>query len=108
MNRTHIPGGLDMISPTLINSRHQPYPVLACKSRMLIVSDSAERLARLRASLAVGEVEITGVSSPGEVCSACRGGYDLVVIDVNSERIGGVLKTLRQCAECAEIPVLDR
>lgn len=95
-----------MVSPTLINSRHQPYPVLACKSRLLIVSDSVERLTGLRAPLAVGDVEITGVSSPEVMCSACRGGYDLVVVDVSSESISGVLKVLRGCEGCAKIPVL--
>ncbi len=95
-----------MVSSTLINNRHQPYPVLACKSRMLIVSDSAERLTRLRVSLFVGEVEIAGASSPGEMCSACRGGYDLVVVDLSPESISGVLKVLRGCEGCAKIPVL--
>jgi PleD family two-component response regulator len=95
-----------MGSPTLINSRHQTYPVLACQSRLLIVSDSAERLTRLRASLAVGEVEIAGVSSPEVMCSACRGGYDLIVVDVSHESISGVLNVLRGCKGCAKIPVL--
>jgi hypothetical protein len=106
MNRTHIPAGLRMVSSTLINSRRQPYPVLSCKSRLLIVSDSAELLARLRASLAVGDVEIMGVSFPEEMCSACCGGYDLVVVNVSSELISGVLEVHRGCEGCAKIPVL--
>ncbi len=76
-----------MVSSTLINNRHQPYPVLACKSRMLIVSDSAERLTRLRVSLFVGEVEIAGASSPGEMCSACRGAPGRIASAISSHAV---------------------
>lgn len=73
---------------------------------LLIITDSSERLSKLRASLNIGEVEITSVISPEEMCSGCRGWQDLAVVDVSPTHLGGVLKALRRCAGCTKIPVL--
>lgn len=95
-----------MVAPALVKDRRQPSPVQAGKPCLLIISDSPERMARLRSSLAVGEVEISSVSSTEEMCFGCRRGYDMVVVDVRSESISGVLKVLRECQGCTKIPIL--
>ena len=76
------------------------------KHCLLIVTDSAERLIRLRAALMADDIEITCATSPEEMCRGCCGQQDLVVIDVGPEHLGEILKTLRNCAGCAEVPVL--
>lgn len=87
-------------------SRPQLYLPAAGKPRLLIVSDSSERLTELRASLGVAEIEITGATSAEELSRACRCGHDLAAIDVGPAHLAGVLKALRASAGHAEIPLL--
>lgn len=95
-----------MLFPSPMSDKCLPTPTPANKPHLLIVSDSSERLTRLRALLALGEVEITSATSPEELNCACRSRQDLVVVDASPARLGGVLKALRKCAGCAEVPVL--
>jgi CheY-like chemotaxis protein len=76
------------------------------KPRFLIVCDSADRLKRLRSLLDTGEAEITCVSSLQELDRACRSGHDLAIVDVQQANIRGVLKTIRESAGYAGIPLL--
>jgi len=95
-----------MISPSHVSSSRQPHPTPASKPRLLIISDSSERLTNLRASLSTGEIEITSATSPAELRRACRSKHDLAVVDVGPTHLGKVLEDLRSSKEGAEIPVL--
>ena len=90
----------------LSNGQSQSHPTPSAQVRLLIVSDLSARLARLNSLLATGEVEVTAATSIEEMCCGCRGGHDLVVVDVSPEIVSGVLKVLRGCAGCTKIPVL--
>lgn len=94
------------MNTALSNGQYQYHPIPSGRPRLLIITDSSERLSKLRASLNMGEVEITSATSPEEMCSACCGWQDLAVVDVSPAHLGGVLKVLRQCAGCTKIPVL--
>ncbi len=76
------------------------------KMQLLVISDCSERGSRLCATLNVGEIEITGVSSPNRLGRSLHREYDLAVVDVGPGQIVGILKALRSNPEYAEIPVL--
>lgn len=94
------------MNTALSNGQSQYHLIPSGRPRLLIITDSPERLSKLRASLNIGEVEITSAISPEEMCSACRGWQDLAVVDVSPTHLGGVLQALRRCAGCTKIPVL--
>jgi hypothetical protein len=73
---------------------------------LLIVSGAPDCLKRTLAALDMLEVEITWTASPEEAASACRCGYDLVIVDVEPQHVANVLKTVRESAELADHPVL--
>jgi hypothetical protein len=83
-------------------SRRQPMG----KPRFFIVCDSAVRLKRLRSLLDTGEAEITCISSLQELDRACRSEHDLAIVDVQQANIRRVLKTIRESAGHAWIPLL--
>lgn len=95
-----------MTSSNLTGNKKPPLPAPPGRLRMLIITDSDERLIKLRAALNTGEVEIACAASPEEMCSGCSGGHDLVVVDVCPASLYGLLKTLRDCPGCTKIPVL--
>jgi len=95
-----------MLSLAAPISKPQLYLPAASKPRLLIVSDSSERLTELRASLDAAEMEITGATSAEELSCACRRRYDLAAIDVDPAHLAGVLQALRTSAGHAEIPLL--
>ena len=76
------------------------------KIRLLIVSDSSDRLARLRAFLAASGTEITSAVSPEEFGRACRREHDVAVVDVSPRYLPGVLKELRLSEGHAQASVL--
>src|ERR1051326_6378181 len=92
--------------PTEISGFNPIAPIAAAKPRLLIVSDSVDRLAALRALLQQSEIEILDATSFEEVRQASLGKYDLAVIDVSPAHLVGVLKTLRSSAGHSEVPVL--
>jgi len=75
------------------------------KTRLLLVSDSAEQLCRLRASLNCADVEVRGVSSLEELQSECASQHSLAAIDVNPTQLPAVLDTIRASRDHSEIPV---
>lgn len=95
-----------MISTAPAVSKHQPYPAPHNRPRLLIFSDCPDRLTKLKALLAAGEIEITSATSSEELRQACRGGHDLAVIDVGPAALVAVLNALRDSEGYAEIPVL--
>lgn len=83
-----------------------PLSASSGKHHLLIISDSAESLARLKDVLMADDTEIACATAPEDMCRGCCGRQDLVVIDVGPERLGEILKTLRSCTGCANVPVL--
>jgi hypothetical protein len=75
------------------------------KARLLLVSDSAEQLCRLRASLNCYDMEVRGVSSLEELQSECARPHTLAAIDVNPAQLPEVLDTIRASHAHSEIPV---
>jgi CheY-like chemotaxis protein len=78
----------------------------ASGSKLLIVTDSVERAASLRALLDTGRVEVTCITSPADLGLACRCGHDLAVVDVSAAEIVEVLRSLRSSAGCENISIL--
>ncbi len=95
-----------MISTAPAASKHPPYATPHSRPRLLIFSDCSDRLIKLNALLAAGEIEITSATSLEELHHACRGGHDLAVIDVGPASLVTVLDALRDSEGYAEIPVL--
>jgi DNA-binding response OmpR family regulator len=99
-----------MITSVPARSEHRvPQPQTSKKnagSKLLIVTDSVERAASLRASLDTDRVEVTCITSPADLSLACRCGHDLAVVDVGASEIVEVLKGLRSSAGCETISVL--
>lgn len=73
--------------------------------QMLLISDDAAKLQNLHRALSGIGVEIISVGNPDELSLAWCRGHDLVVIDVSSERLLPVLRTLRNCRECQDVSI---
>jgi hypothetical protein len=56
-----------MISPDLIGNQERPRSIPSSKLRLLIITDSDERLSKLKAALNTGEVEIACAASRRDV-----------------------------------------
>jgi CheY-like chemotaxis protein len=75
------------------------------RPRVLIISDSAERIPRLQSVVPPHEVEITSVVFPEEWGYAAADKHDLALIDVGPELLDTLLRVLRTSGH-SEIPVL--
>jgi hypothetical protein len=82
------------------------FPRSLNKRALLLFSDSAERLGRLRASLAGGAIEIHAVSSLEELQGECASQHALAVIDANPTHLPKVLDMIRASREHHDIPLL--
>lgn len=86
-----------MLAP--ITSYNTPLrPVPNPQSKLLLVTDSPERLKSLKASLADANFEITSACSVDELRTACRNHHDLAAVDVEAVNIKPMLSTLRASA----------
>lgn len=86
-----------MLAPmTSYNTPLRPVP--KPKSRLLLVTDSPERLKALKAGLAEANFEITCASSVDELRSACRNHHDLAAVDVEAANVKPMLSALRASA----------
>lgn len=86
-----------MLAP--ITSYKSPLrPVPGSKSRLLLVTDSPERLKALKAGLSESNFEITCVCSVDELRIACRNHHDLAAVDVEAASIKPTLSALRASA----------
>lgn len=83
-----------MLAP-ITSYKTQLGPVPGSKSRLLLVTDSQERLKALKAGLADANFEITCAGSVDELRDACNNHHDLVILDVDSAQIRTLLSTLR-------------
>lgn len=94
-----------MLAPGI--SYNSPFrPVPAPKTRLLLITDSTERLKEVKDGISAGDFEITGISSLHELRAACRKHHDLVVVDVGSTQIRLILSFLRNNPRHSSIPLL--
>jgi hypothetical protein len=84
----------------------QPAAIIDNKPRLLLFSDSSERLLALKSCVPVAEFQINLASSMKEMRRACRQPHDLVAIDAAPSDIIEILNLIRGSAVNAEIPVL--
>jgi DNA-binding NtrC family response regulator len=89
-----------------VNSALQPVQFPNSKPRLLLVSDSHDRLKSLEAGLNNNGFDITTVCSLEELVTACDGCHDLVALDVSPDQIGPMLKQIRTSASHEMVPVL--
>jgi DNA-binding NtrC family response regulator len=89
-----------------VNSALQSVPFPSSKPRLLLVSDSYDRLKSLEAGLNNNEFDITMVCSLEELVTACSVCHDLVALDVSPDQIAPMLKQIRTSASHATVPVL--
>lgn len=81
-------------------------PVTVHKPRLLLVSDSAERLQALKSCIDGADFEINFACTLTELRSACRQPHDLVALDAAPSRVVKMLDLIRGSAGHGEIPVL--
>jgi hypothetical protein len=84
----------------------QPVAITDNKPRLLLVSDSTERLQALKSCVAAADFEIDLACSMKELRRACRQSHDLVALDAAPANIIEMLDLIRGSAGNAEIPVL--
>ncbi len=94
-----------MLAP-VVDLSMQPLSLPVSKTRLLLVSDSPDRLRALKAGLNHTEFDITGVSSFEELIVACHEPHDVVALDVNPAQIAPMLTLIRASALHATVPVL--
>jgi CheY-like chemotaxis protein len=81
-------------------------PEAVSRPRVLIISDSAERIPHLQAGFNPQEVEIASAVFPEEWGYVSGVTHDLAVVDVSPALLEPLLGNLRASKEHAEIPVL--
>jgi CheY-like chemotaxis protein len=81
-------------------------PVAVSRPRLLIISDSAERIQPWQAAFDPREAEISSAVFPEEWGYVSRDKHDLAVVDVGPALLEPLLKNLRASKEHAEIPLL--
>lgn len=81
-------------------------PVAVSQPRVLIISDSAERIPHLQAAFDSQEVEITCAMFPDEWGYVSGDRHDLAVVDVGPTLLEPLLGNIRASKEHTEIPLL--
>ena len=89
-----------------VNSAFQSVSFPNSKPRLLLVSDSYDRLKSLEAGLSLNEFDITMVCTLEELVTACDIRHDVVALDVSPEHIAPMLKQIRTSASHTTVPVL--
>ena len=89
-----------------VNSALQPVPFPNSKPRLLLVSDSPDRLRLLKAGINHNEFHVTSVCSLEELAAACYGCHDMVALDVSPAQIAPMLKQIRTSVSHTTVPVL--
>ena len=95
-----------MVSANEMYSNQQLRQIITYKPRLLLITDSNERLSKLRSLLNPEVFDITNVSSSEGLDRACLGQHCIAVIDVGPDRIIEVLSLLRGSKEHTMIPLL--
>jgi hypothetical protein len=95
------------MSATFLSKNHHNQLRPASSSfRLLIVSDSDDRLQGMRSALYDETFHVTEAHTVAEVRAACREKLELAVVDAGTADVIAVLRTLRGDADCKEIPIL--
>jgi len=81
-------------------------PVAVSQPRILIISDSADRIPYLQAAFDSHEVEITCAMFPEEWGYVSETRHDLAIVDVGPDLLEPLLGIIRANREHAEIPLL--
>lgn len=89
-----------------VNSALQSVSFPNSKPRLLLVSDSYDRLKSLEAGLNHKDFDITMVCSLEELATACCNCHDVIALDVSPEQIAPMLKQIRTSASHTTVPVL--
>lgn len=89
-----------------VNGALQPVSFPNSKPRLLLISDSPDRLKSLKAGINHNEFHLTLVCSPEELAAACHTCHDMVAVDVSPTQIAPMLKQIRASAQHRTIPVL--
>ncbi len=76
------------------------------KPRALVVVDSEERLSGIRSMLYQAGMEPARARNQEELIRICRESHDLAIVDVSSDKLCGVLHTIRSSARHAKTPIL--
>lgn len=95
-----------MISQAVVRKAQASFPTPSSKPHLLIVTDSADRLSSLQASMQINDIEITGAISSAELSRACQREHKLVVIDVSPHHLPEILHMLRTCVRHSGISLL--
>ena len=80
-------------------------PIIS-KLRVLIISDTAERIPNFLSAFQPRDVEITSIVFPEEWGYAASCNFDLALVDVGPAMLEPLLKAIRSDAGHADIPVL--
>ena len=89
-----------------VNRALQSVPFPNSKPRLLLVSDSYDRLKSLESGLNNNEFDITMACSLEELVTACNDCHDVIALDVSPEQIAPMLKQIRTSASHTTVPVL--
>ena len=89
-----------------VNNALQSVPFPTSRPRLLLVSDSYDRLRSLGAGFNHNEFDITTVCSLEELKVACCACHDLAALDVSPAQIEPMLRQIRTSASHTAIPVL--
>src|SRR5215510_2080533 len=89
-----------------VNRALQSVSFRTSKPRLLLVSDSYDRLKSLEAGINQNDFDITMVCSLEELVTACGDCHDVVALDVSPEQIAPMLKQIRTSASHKTVPVL--
>jgi DNA-binding response OmpR family regulator len=89
-----------------VNNALQPVTFPISKPRLLLVSDSHDRLRTLEAGINHNEFDITAACSLEELAVACDSPHDMVALDVSPAQIAPMLKQIRTSASHTGVPVL--
>ncbi|HKQ79472.1 MAG TPA: hypothetical protein VJ810_37610 [Blastocatellia bacterium] len=89
-----------------VNKALQSVSFPTSRPRLLLVSDSYDRLRSLGAGVNHNEFDITTVCSLEELKVACCSCHDLAALDVSPAQIEPMLKQIRTSASHKAIPVL--
>jgi DNA-binding response OmpR family regulator len=94
------------LDQALMLKRQGRAPEAVSRPRILIVSDSAERIPHLQAGFDSQEVEVASAVFPEEWEYVSGDRHDLAVVDVGPALLEPLLGNLRASKEHSEIPVL--
>jgi len=92
--------------PTVMRPAPTVEAVEVPEHSLMVIGSSPERMQRLRAALGAAGAKITWPASTDEIIRALDSSYDVVVVDVEPERLPGMLRAVREKTDRAVVLVL--